>query len=42
MIYEENYHDSIYADERTVELRQRTIKTCLGADGGKVGKLNIH
>ena len=25
--YEENYHDSIHADECTVEMRQTTIKT---------------
>ena len=51
-IYEENYHDSIHADECTVELRQTTIKTWfksnnnpLGAAAGKVVKLtfnNIH
>jgi hypothetical protein len=44
-IYEENYHDSIHADECIVELRQTTIKTwfkSLEAAGGKVGKLSIQ
>jgi hypothetical protein len=43
-IFNENYHDSIHADECTVELRRTTIKTWYKSNmpsraaGGKVGK----
>jgi hypothetical protein len=43
-IFNENYHDSIHADECTVELRRTTIKTWYKSNmpsraaGGKIGK----